>query len=302
MIIGRNDDCWCGSGLKWKKCHFPRIQHEEESFEELSRRYYKQWGIIIKNPTQIAGIRRASQLTARILDDVCDVAVEGVTTNFLNDVAQKKILESGAIPASLGYGRPPFPKSICTSLNEVICHGIPNDVPLRRGDILNVDNAVILDGYFGDCSKMVAIGPVSKDKKLVFDVSLAGLKAAAALLKPGALLSVIGDAICDIAEAAGCSVVTQFVGHGVGVRYHESPQVSHCRNDLNIPLAPGMIFTVEPMINFGTIDLVVDPIDHWTARTADGSPSAHWEHTFLITKDGVEILTPWKETSCVAET
>ena len=297
-MIGRNDDCWCGSGKKWKKCHFPE-ESGEESFELLSRRYKKQWGILIKSPEQIEGIRRANHLAARILDEVADHAVEGVTTNELDRMAYEKILAAGAIPASLGYGQPPFPKSLCTSLNEVICHGIPDDRPLHQGDILNIDNAVILNGFFGDCSKMVAIGRVSPDKKLVFDTSLASLKAAAAILKPGVLISEIGEVITTIAKAAGCSVVTQFVGHGVGVQYHEAPQVPHCRNRSRIPLVAGMTFTIEPMINFGTIDLIVDPLDHWTARTADGAPSAQWEHSFLITKTGVEILTPWTETKAV---
>jgi methionyl aminopeptidase len=298
-MIGRNDNCWCGSGKKWKKCHFP-AEGSEESFETVARRYQKRWGILLKTPEQIEGIRRASHLAAHILDEVAACAAEGVTTNELDRMAHEKILAAGAIPASLGYGRPPFPKSICTSLNEVICHGIPNNTPLRKGDILNIDNAVILNGYFGDCSKMVAIGPVSPDKKLVFDVSLASLKASAAILKPGVLISDIGDVISDVAEAAGCSVVTQFVGHGVGIRYHESPQVPHCRNDVRIPLVAGMTFTIEPMINFGTIDLTIDPIDHWTARTADGLPSAQWEHAFLITETGHEILTPWTETHCTS--
>lgn len=300
-MIGRNDNCWCGSGNKWKKCHFPQTARGGESADELSKRYAKQWGIILKTPEQIAGIRRASHLAAHILDEVAQKAKEGITTNQLNAMAHSLILAAGAIPASLGYGKPPFPKSICTSLNDVICHGIPDDTPLRRGDILNIDNAVILNGFFGDCGKMVAIGPVSRDKKLVFDVSLASLKAAAAILKPGVLISDIGDAICDVAEEAGCSVVTQFVGHGVGIRYHEPPHVPHCRNDVRIPLVAGMTFTIEPMINFGGLDMTIDPIDRWTARTADGSPSAQWEYAFLITENGAEILTPWTETSCEAE-
>jgi methionyl aminopeptidase len=299
-MIERNDLCWCGSGAKWKKCHFPQKPSHESSAPDLAKRYYRQWGILLKTPEQIAGIRQASILAARILDEVANLAVEGVTTNALDREAHARIIAAGAIPASLGYGQPPFPKSICTSLNEVICHGIPNDVPLHRGDILNIDVAVILHGYFGDCGKMVAIGPVSHDKKLVFDISLAGLKAAAQMLKPGVLLCEIGDVISDIAEGAGCSVVTQFVGHGVGVRYHEPPQVPHCRNNMRIPLVEGMTFTIEPMINFGSIDIDVDPVDHWTVRTKDGAPSAQWEYAFAITQDGAEILTPWQETHCVA--
>lgn len=300
-MIERNDDCWCGSGKKWKKCHFPHVSLQQESPAALAKRYHRQWGILIKTPEQIAGIRAASHLAARILDKVAACAVEGVTTNELDAIAHTKIIEAGATPASLGYGDPPFPKTLCTSLNDVICHGIPDNKPLRRGDILNIDNAVILNGYYGDCGKMVAIGPVSHDKKVVFDASLAALKAAAAILRPGLLISQIGDAICTVAHAAGCSVITQFVGHGVGVRYHEAPQVPHCRNSMKIPLVPGMTFTIEPMINYGTIDMYVDPIDHWTARTADGKPSAQWEYAFLITENGSEILTPWSETTCEAQ-
>ena len=165
-MIGRNENCWCGSGKKWKKCHFPVPKEDgEESFEAMALRYKKQWGILLKTPEQIDGIRRANHLTARILDEVASCAAEGVTTNELDRIAHEKIVAAGAVPASLGYGRPPFPKSLCTSLNEVICHGIPDERPLRLGDILNIDNALILDGYFGDCSKMVAIGQVSRIKR-----------------------------------------------------------------------------------------------------------------------------------------
>jgi len=295
-MIGRNDDCWCGSGKKWKKCHFPEMQIS--SFKERSRSYFKKWGILLKSPEQIEHIRAANHLAARILDEVCKKAVEGVTTDELNTLSHNMILEAGAIPASLNYSTPPFPKSICTSLNDVICHGIPDDTKLCRGDIINIDLAVILNGYFGDCSKMVAIGPVSEEKKRVFDTSLACLKEAAAILKPGVLICEIGEVITDIAHHRGCSVVTDFVGHGVGCRYHEPPHVPHCRNPVRIPLTEGMTFTIEPMINAGTKDLYVDEHDEWTAKTLDGKPSAQWEWAFLITSDGAEILTPWTETSC----
>lgn len=300
-MIGRNDECFCGSGKKWKKCHFPQTSAADtisKEFLKHAEAYRKKWGIILKTPLQIEGIRKASHLTARILDEVSSVAKEGVTTNMLDTIAYEKIIQAGGIPASLGYGQPPFPKSICTSLNEVICHGIPDDVLLKNGDIVNIDIAVILDGFFGDCSKMVAIGTVSPDKKRVFDVSLECLKKSTKIVRPGIMLNAIGDVIQEIAEKHGCSVVNQFVGHGVGLKYHEPPQVHHCRNSLNIPLAPGMIFTIEPMINAGVVEAVIDKKDRWTARTRDGKPSAQWEYELLVTDDGVEILTPWKETSC----
>lgn len=300
VVIGRNDECWCGSGKKWKKCHFPAMPDAEtkKAFEDLAKKYLKQWGIILKTPEQIAGIREANLLTAKILDEVCACAKEGVTTEELDDIAHKKIVAAGAIPASLGYGTPPFPKSICTSLNDVVCHGIPDKRPLQKGDIVNIDVAVILRGYFGDCSKMVAIGQVTKDKKMVFDVALLCLREAISAIGPGVMLSKIGQTIQTVADAHHCGVVTQFVGHGVGIKYHEPPQVPHYANQMKIPLVPGMIFTIEPMINFGTPDLYIDREDNWTARTVDGKPSAQWEHTLLITSSGVEILTPWQETYC----
>lgn len=286
-MISRNDPCWCGSGEKWKKCHYPALSPNAN----LADQYLKQYSIILKNPEQIDGIRHACKLSAKILDALCKKAKAGVTTNELNDLAVRLHKEAGAIPAPLGYGDPPFPKSICTSLNEVICHGIPDDTPLKEGDIVNIDVTSILNGYYGDCSRMVIIGDVSEEKKRVVDVSHECLMRSIAILRPGVLLKEIGDVIEEYAKAHKCSVVNQFVGHGVGVDFHEAPQVPHHRNHLKIPLAEGMTFTIEPMINAGVRNAVIDSSDHWTARTADGKPSAQWEHTILITKSGHEILT-----------
>ncbi|GAB4186620.1 MAG: hypothetical protein Tsb0015_04600 [Simkaniaceae bacterium] len=219
------------------------------------------------------------------------MAKEGVTTNELDAYARKLHEDAGATPACLGYGDPPFPKSICTSLNEVICHGIPDDRPLQNGDILNIDVASILNGYYGDCSAMVMIGQVSEEKKKVVDVSYESLMQAIAILKPGIALCEIGKVIEDYARSQGCSVVNQFVGHGVGVSFHEAPQVPHHYNRMQIPLAEGMTFTIEPMINAGAREGEIDPEDKWTVRTLDGKPSAQWEHTVLITAAGHEILT-----------
>lgn len=285
-MIGRNDPCWCGSGEKWKKCHFPKLGLREE--------YAKQWRIHLKSEREIEGIRRSGHLAAQILQETCRRAKEGVTTEELNDFAAKLHSEAGALAAPLGYGSPPFPKSICTSLNEVICHGIPDQKPLVRGDILNIDVTCILGGYFGDCSAMVMIGEVSEEKQRVVDVAYECLMRSIAILKPGIPLCAIGGVIEEYATAHGCSVVDQFIGHGVGVQFHEPPQVPHYANTVAIPLASGMIFTIEPMINAGVKEAVVDPVDEWTARTKDGKPSAQWEHTLLITDNGVEILTPWK--------
>lgn len=288
-MISRNDDCWCGSGNKWKKCHFPDTGPKANT--ALAQQYLKKYGIILKTPEQIAGIRRACQLAASILDQTCRMAKAGVTTNELNAFAHKLHVEAGAIPAPLGYGLPPYPKSICTSLNDVICHGIPDDIPLKEGDFLNIDVSCILDGYYGDCSKMVAIGKLDEEKQRVMETAYECLMRSIAILKPGVMIYEIGNVIETYAASRKCSVVNQFVGHGVGLEFHEPPQVPHHLNNLKIPLAAGMTFTIEPMINGGVRTGHIDPHDQWTARTNDGKPSAQWEHTILITENGHEILT-----------
>lgn len=299
-MITRNDPCWCGSNKKWKNCHFPIKGNTKEplsqngGLHDIKSLYLKKYDIIIKNEAQIAGIRKACQLTSEILDKTCAMAQEGITTQELNDYAHKLHLEAGAIPAPLHYGSPPFPKSICTSINDVICHGIPDKTKLCQGDIVNIDLSCILNGYYGDCSRMVMIGDVSPERRLVVDVSYECLMQSIAPLKPGVPVSQIGDIIEAHAKKRGCSVVYQFVGHGIGLEFHEGPQVPHNRNSVNIPLVAGMTFTIEPMINAGVAEAVVDSKDKWTAHTRDGKASAQWEHTILITDNGHEILTPWK--------
>lgn len=288
-MTNRNEFCWCGSGKKFKKCHYP-----QENPNALAAAYRKHHGIILKTPEQIAGIRKACEATARILEALCKHAKEGVTTQELDDLCMQLHREAGYIPAPLNYGEPPYPKSICTSLNDVICHGIPSSEKLKKGDILNIDCSTIVDGYFGDCSKMVCIGEVSADAQRVVDTSYECLMKAIAICKPGVLVSQIGDVISDHAESRGCSVVHQFIAHGIGLEFHEEPQIMHCRNDCDIPLAAGMTFTIEPMINLGVPEAVIDRRDGWTARTKDGKLSAQWEHTICITPDGCELLTNWK--------
>lgn len=292
---GRNDPCWCGSGRKWKKCHFPDKPQKTTNQRNLKEEYLKKYHILLKEPHEIEKIRAACELASKILDATCLMAKEGVTTLELNDFAHKMHLESGAIPAPLHYGYPPFPKSICTSVNEVICHGIPNDRPLQEGDIVNIDVTAILNGYYGDCSRMVGIGQVPAERQLVMDVSYECLMRSIEILKPGIPVSMIGDVIENYAVSRGCSVVNQFVGHGVGIDFHEGPQISHHKNRCNILLVPGMTFTIEPMINAGVREAIIDPYDRWTARTKDGRASGQWEHTILITENGYDLLTNWKK-------
>ncbi|OGN61874.1 MAG: type I methionyl aminopeptidase [Chlamydiae bacterium RIFCSPHIGHO2_12_FULL_49_11] len=288
--MARNDPCWCGSGQKWKKCHWPKA-NPAPSFDMQRDHYRKQYGIRLKNAGEIEGIRKACQLAAKILDEACAMARAGVTTDEINTLVMRRHKEAGAVPAPLGYGNPPFPKAICTSLNEVICHGIPDDTPLMEGDIVNIDVTSILAGYYGDCSRMVIIGTTTAEKKRVVDTSYACLMQAIEVVKPGAMVCEIGDVIEKIAKEAGCSVVNQFVGHGVGCEFHEPPQIPHHKNTMQIPFETGMTFTIEPMINAGVRDAVIDSKDGWTARTADNRPSAQWEHTLLVTPHGVDILT-----------
>ncbi|MBN4067043.1 methionyl aminopeptidase [Simkania negevensis] len=289
-MLQRNDPCWCGSGKKWKKCHYP-IHSSGSEKQRLREQYYKNYKIILKTSEEIAKIRSACRLAAKILNETCKVAKKGITTEELNAFAHQMHLNADAVPAPLHYGSPPFPKSICTSLNEVICHGIPDNTELKDDDILNIDVTCILDGFYGDCSKMVMVGNVSERKKALVDVSYQCLMESIAILKPGVLLCDIGEVIESYATQHGCSVVHQFVAHGVGTSFHEAPQIPHNRNQLAIPLVQGMTFTIEPMINAGVSDAIIDPFDKWTARTADGAPSAQWEHTLLITSNGCEILT-----------
>lgn len=295
-MTGRNDPCWCGSGAKWKKCHFPHEnpQNKINHFLSLKQKYWDEYKIHLKNTQEIEGVRRSGHLAAEILEQTCQKAQAGITTQQLNDFAYNLHIKHGAVPAPLNYGSPPFPKSICTSLNEVICHGIPDNKPLIEGDILNIDVTSILNGFYGDCSRMVVIGSTTPERQLVVDVAYECLMRSIAILKPGMAICEIGREIETYAHSRGCSVVNQFIGHGVGLKFHENPQIPHCYNTIQTPLAPGMIFTIEPMINAGVREAVIDPHDQWTARTKDGKASAQWEHTILITETGYEILTPWK--------
>lgn len=253
-------------------------------------------GIIIKTPEQIEGIRKASQLTKAVLDLVDERIGEGITTQEIDRWVHEAITDAGAIPATLGYGPAPgrmaFPASCCTSLNEVVCHGIPSEnVTLIAGDVVNVDVTSILDGYYGDASRMWCIGEVSDEARRISEVAKACMDLAIDTVKPGADFGAIGYAIEQHARANGFSVVRDFTGHGVGLKFHEAPHVLHFGGPKRgIRMEAGMTFTIEPMINAGKPGTrILD--DGWTAVTVDGKLSAQWEHTLLVTEDGVERLT-----------
>lgn len=285
--LSRNDPCWCGSGKKYKHCHLKQdlaLRHERRGQDQQRPRE-----VIIKTEEQIAGIRKSSRLTHAILDMLEERIVPGITTEQINTWVHEATLAAGAIPAPLNYRG--YPKSVCTSLNEVICHGIPGDRVLVSGDILNVDVTSILDGYYGDSSRMFLIGEVSEEARKLVKVTRECLYLGIKQVRPGNTLGDIGHAIQQHAEGHGYSVVRAFVGHGVGVYFHEPPDVRHYgRPHTGLVLQPHMVFTIEPMINLGGPQVKILE-DEWTAVTTDGSLSAQWEHTLLVTAGGVEILT-----------
>ena len=247
--------------------------------------------ILIKNKEQIDGIRKSSKLAGELLIYIADFVKEGVSTGYLDELIHNYTIEHGAIPATLNYSG--FPKSCCISINEVICHGIPSpDVILKHGDIVNIDVTTILNGYFGDTSKMFTIGQVSDTAQKLVDATKHCLNLGIQQVRPGNNIGNIGYAISRYATAQGFSVVYEFCGHGVGVEFHEDPQIDHAARKNSGPvMKPGMIFTIEPMINEGRPRVKVDEIDGWTARTIDHKLSAQFEHTILVTETGFEVLT-----------
>lgn len=248
--------------------------------------------IIIKTAEEIEKMRVAGKLAAEVLQMIGEHVKKGVTTEELNQICHDYIVDvQGGIPAPLHYGEPPFPKSICTSVNHVICHGIPSDKKLKDGDILNIDVTVIKDGYHGDTSKMFVVGKPSILAERLIRVTQECLYLGIKQVKPGARLGDIGHVIQQHAEGHNYSIVREYCGHGIGATFHEEPQILHYgKPGTGDVLQEGMCFTIEPMINAGKRFSKLLP-DHWTVVTKDRSLSAQWEHTLLVTKDGCEILT-----------
>ncbi|QSX31071.1 type I methionyl aminopeptidase [Shewanella cyperi] len=250
--------------------------------------------IVIKTAAEIEKMRAAGKLAAEVLEMIAPFVKAGVTTEELDRICAEYTAKQGAISAPLNYHG--FPKSICTSVNEVICHGIPSAYVLKDGDIINIDITVIKDGYHGDTSKMFLIGDVSPKDKRLCRVAQDSLYAAIRKVRPGLKLGEIGTTIEKVIKGAKTglekySIVQDYCGHGIGATFHEEPQVVHYKNNDNTVLRPGMCFTIEPMINAGRHGTVLDREDNWTVTTVDGKNSAQWEHTLLVTENGVEVLT-----------
>ena len=286
--VGRNDPCPCGSGVKYKKCCMGKPEIETQDLQEL---YAQKYGIRLKKKPDIDGIRRAGRLVLDTLDLVESKIKPGLMTDEINSLVHQYTIENEATPAPLNYRG--FPKSVCVSVNEVICHGIPGDRKLKDGDIVNVDITSILNGYYADANKTFYVGTPGSDARKIVDVAQECLKRGMSQVKPGNTIGDIGWAIQTYAEGQGCSVVREFVGHGVGFDFHEPPQVPHFgQKGQGLRLIPGMVFTVEPMINLGKKELRILE-DNWTAITKDGSLSAQFEQTVLVTNNGCESLTPY---------
>ena len=284
----RNEPCWCGSGLKYKKCHMAideKIMLHAEKGEIVPRRN------MLKTKAQIEKIRVSADLNTAVLDHVAKHIHAGMSTEEIDKLVYDYTVEHGGIPAPLNYQG--FPKSVCTSLNNEICPGIPSEnIILSEGDIINVDVSTILDGYFSDASRMFKIGEVSERAEKLVRVTEECVELGLAQAKPWNHLGDIAYAINSHAQENGYSVVEEIGGHGVGVAFHEDPFVSYVTpKGSEMLLVPGMIFTIEPMINEGTPEFYVDEENEWTVYTEDDGLSAQIEYMVLITEDGAEVLT-----------
>lgn len=280
--------CWCGSGKKYKSCHM--------ALDEKIHHYALQGHIvpthdILKTPEQIQGIRDSSVINIAVLDEVAKMIKPGVSTEEIDRLVYDVTTRMGGIPAPLNYEG--FPKSVCTSIDEVVCHGIPSpDRILKEGEIVNVDVSTIYKGYFSDSSRMFCIGEVSEEKKKLVQVTKECVELGLEQVKPWNFLGDMAQVINDHAKANGYSVVVDIGGHGVGLEFHEEPFVSYVtRKGTEMLMVPGMVFTIEPMVNMGTCEVYIDDEDGWTVYTEDGKPSAQWEITVAVTETGHEVLT-----------
>ncbi len=285
---GRNDLCWCGSGKKYKKCHIGFDDRIEEI--ELQGHIVPDHSII-KNAEQIEKIKESAKINIAVLDYVAEHIKAGISTAEIDCWVYDITTKMGGIPAPLNYQG--FPKSVCTSINDEVCHGIPSeDIILKDGDIINVDCSTELNGYFSDSSRMFCIGEVSEDKRRLVEAAKQALDEGLKQVKPWGFLGDMGQAVNDFIKSKGYSVVREVGGHGIGLEFHEEPWVSYVsKKNTEMLMVPGFIFTIEPMINMGSPEIFTDEDNGWTIYTEDGSPSAQWEIQVLVTEDGYEIIS-----------
>ncbi|MEF9955475.1 MAG: methionyl aminopeptidase [Clostridium sp.] len=285
--LGRNELCWCKSGKKYKHCHEAL---DERLIEEGDKGHMVPDHSMIKTEAQIAAIKESCKINIAVLDYVAEHIRAGVTTAEIDTWVYDETTRMGGIPAPLGYEG--YPKSVCTSIDSQVCHGIPSEqVVLKDGDIINVDVSTIYNGYYSDSSRMFCIGDVSPEKQKLVDVTKECVELGLKEIKPWGFLGDMAQAVNDHAKENGYAVVEEIGGHGVGLEFHEDPWVGYIgQRGTDMMLVPGMIFTIEPMINMGTCEVSVDEGDNWTVTTDDGQPSAQWEIMVLVTEDGHEVL------------
>jgi methionyl aminopeptidase len=286
-VLGRNDLCWCGSQKKYKGCH--------AAFDDKIKQYKSQGHVvparkIIKTAEQIAGIRRSGIINIAVLDFVAGRITVGMSTEEIDRLVYQKTIELGGIPAPLGFNG--FPKSVCTSVNNEVCHGIPSEKEmLNDGDIINVDVSTIYNGYFSDSSRMFCIGNVSRENIRLVQTVKECVALGLEQVMPWGFLGDVGQAVHEHALENGYSVVKEIGGHGIGLEFHEEPWVSFtAKKGTEMLMVPGMIFTIEPMVNKGSDDIFVDEGNGWTVYTTDGEPSAQCEVMVLVTGEGYEVL------------
>jgi methionyl aminopeptidase len=290
--LERNALCWCGSGKKYKKCHLHADSEKKNPSASATSVPYDK---MVKSPTEIEGMRKAGAFNGELMDFIRPFVKIGVSTEELDRIAHEYTVTHGHVPACLGYHG--FPKSICTSINNVVCHGIPSSTDiLKDGDIVNIDFTTIVDGFYGDSSETFMMGTVSDQAIHLVKVTARAMELGINAAIAGRPLSAIGRAIEPYVKSEECSVVRQYTGHGIGKAFHEFHEIfsvyHHIATDFdNVILRPGMTLTIEPMINAGEYQVITDSIDKWTVRTRDGSLSAQFEHTILITDAAPEILT-----------
>lgn len=288
MKIGRNEECWCGSGKKYKKCH----AETDERMSKLRREGYEVPNRkLLKTPAQIAGIAESSKINIAALDLMGEHVQPGITTEELDRLIHEKTVAMGGIPAPLHYKG--FPKSTCISINEVVCHGIPSKkTVLREGDIVNIDVSTIYQGFYSDSSRMFCVGKVSAEKQKLVETARECMELGVAAVNPWGFLGDVGEAVNAHAGKNGYTIVREIGGHGIGLQFHEEPFVSYVTHGgTGMVLVPGLTFTVEPMVNMGKAQVHTDERDGWTVTTADGQPSAQWEKTVCVTEDGCRVLT-----------
>ena len=286
--LGRNDHCWCVSVKKCIACC--------EAFDDKLG-YLEDIGHIvpshklIKTPEQIEKIKESARINVACLDAVAAAIHEGMNTAEIDKIVYDVTTDMGGIPAPLNYEG--YPYSVCTSVNEQVCHGFPSkDVILKSGDIVNVDCSTILHGYFSDSSRMFCIGDVKPEVKKLVDVTKECVELGLEQVKPWGFLGDMGQAVHDHAYANGYTVVREIGGHGVGLEFHEDPWVGYnTRKGTDMVMAPGMMFTIEPMVNMGKVNVVTDEKNGWEVSTADGHTSAQWEFQVLVTEDGHEVIS-----------